>query len=138
MYVHDGADRRMGVANMCTYVHVYTAQYSIARGARVARPYEIKNTKFYSNGCKVTYTKICTIENFPLYGKLCIGMWSCIYTVQGIKSVTFPLSSVPLKRYFTASVCRFITCTLSLNFRSVSAPRRFASICAYVRTYTCS
>ncbi len=31
---------------------------------------KLKNTKFYSKGNSVIYAKICTYQNFPLYGTL--------------------------------------------------------------------
>ena len=32
------------------------------------RTYENKNTKIYSEGFTAIYTKVCTFQNFPLYG----------------------------------------------------------------------
>ena len=44
----------------------------LARRRRIIYPctrtYENKNTKIYSKGLTAIYTKICTVQNFPLYG----------------------------------------------------------------------
>ena len=45
-------------------------------------------------------------------------------TVGGIKTVTFPFRSVPSKRNASSAVCRSITCTPPVHFRSVSVPFR--------------
>ena len=47
-----------------------------------------------------------------------------LHTVGGIKTVTFPFHSVPSKRNASSAVCRSITCTPPLHFRSVSVPFR--------------
>ena len=47
--------------------------------ARAADHTKLKNTKFYSEWFLVNHTKICTNENFLLYGSTCIyvctGCW---------------------------------------------------------------
>ena len=37
------------------------------------RTYENKNTNIYSEGLTAIYTKICTFQNFPLYG-ICLRL----------------------------------------------------------------
>ena len=56
-----------------------------------------------------------------------------IRTVEGIKTVTFLFCSVLSKRNASSAVCRFITSTPLVHFRSVSVPFRMR---ARMRQYT--
>ncbi len=40
----------------------------VSKQLREAAHAKLKNTKFYSKGNSVIYAKICTYQNFPLYG----------------------------------------------------------------------
>ena len=55
-------------------------------------------------------------------GAYMYNLYTCTMscTVGGIKTVTFPFRSVPSKRNASSAVCRFITCTPPVYFRSVS------------------
>ena len=41
--------------------------------ARAVDHAKFKTTKIYSQGISVNYSKICTNENFPLYGSMGVG-----------------------------------------------------------------
>ena len=65
--------------------------------------------------------RVCHVTS---YSELNSNMHVNKPTVGGIKTVTFPFRSVPSKRNASSAVCRSITCTPPLHFRSVSVPFR--------------